>query len=124
MNSWMIMKGRMRMQRNNPLAIWIVVLLLILFASPILKLAFNIIIGLIIGLVIFGVFTYFSTKKKVEDAQKQAKMDDVYEHFYENKTIGESGFDKDAFFSNDQFHDGDIIDAKVEPLSKKGNDHD
>ena len=112
------------MQRNNPLAIWIVVLLLILFASPILKLAFNIIIGLIIGLLIFGVFTYFSTKKKVEDAQKQAKMDDVYEHFYENKTIGESGFDKDAFFSNDQFHDGDIIDAKVEPLIKKGNDHD
>lgn len=112
------------MQSNNRYSIWILILLLVLLFSPLLKVAFNILIGLIIGLVIFGLFTYFSTKKKMDQAKKQAKQDDVYEHFYDNKTIGEHGFDKDAFFSNDQFHDGDIIDAKVEPLKQKGNKDD
>ena len=60
----------------------------------------------------------------MDQARGKAKQEDVYDHFYDNKTIGESGFDKDAFFSNDQFHDGEIIDAKVEPLKKKGNSDD
>lgn len=112
----------MNHHNTNFSIIWVILLLILLF-SPVLKVAFNILIGLLIGLVIFGLFTYFSTKKKLDASTKKAKEEDVYEHFYDNKTIGEHGFDKAEFMSDDQYHDGDIIDAKVvEPLKKRGDE--
>ena len=102
------------MRYNNGLIALLVMFILMMVLSTIFSFVFKFFpIILIVG-VIWYAYHCYKTNKKTKEAQVQQEQDNVYENFFDNQTIeGNNAFDKDKFFSHDQFSDLKIMDATV-----------